>query len=225
MGFYNVGVLVSRIIVSPWEANSYLVSGSGEAGECVVVDPGILGAGSIVAEIDRLNLTPVALLATHGHLDHIGDAHLLASEYDIPLYCAAADQSMLTKPSEGLGLAMVPLIHQFLGRDVLPAIADVRDYEGALEMAGLRITPIAAPGHSRGSTLLHISDGAEELLFSGDVLFKGSIGRTDLPGGSMAEMQASLADMVKRFDPGLSVLPGHGQATTMAAGIATNPYL
>ncbi|MEZ5085461.1 MAG: MBL fold metallo-hydrolase [Tessaracoccus sp.] len=218
-------MLVSRIIVSPWEANAYLVSGSGEGGECVVIDPGILGAGSIVAELDRLELKPVALLATHGHIDHVGDAHLLASEYDIPLYCAAADQPMLTTPSAGLGVQMMPLIHQFLGRDALPAVSDVRDYDGAMELAGLRIVPTPAPGHSAGSTLLHVSDGTEQLLFSGDVLFKGSIGRTDLPGGSMTQMRASLAAMVERFESDLSVLPGHGQATTMAAEIASNPFL
>ncbi|HMR48694.1 MAG TPA: MBL fold metallo-hydrolase [Arachnia sp.] len=223
-------MLVSRIVVSPWQANAYLVSGSAEGGECVVVDPGILGAGSIAAELDRLSLTPVALLATHGHLDHIGDAHILAAEYGvpphgIPLYCAVEDHPMLTTPSLGLGLQMMPLIHQFLGRDALPPVADLRPYEGSFELAGLTITPSLAPGHTPGCTLLEVSDGTETLLFTGDVLFKGSIGRTDLPGGSMSEMRRSLAALVERFDPSLTVLPGHGQATTIEAEIASNPYL
>lgn len=218
-------MLVSRIVVSPWQANAYLVSGSGEGGECVVVDPGILGAGSIAAELDRLALTPVALLATHGHLDHVGDAHLLAEEYGISLYCAVEDHPMLTTPSLGLGEQMVPMIRQFLGRDALPPVADLRAYDGPLEIAGLTIVPTPAPGHTPGCTLLEIGDGTETLLFSGDVLFKGSIGRTDLPGGSMDEMRRSLAALVQRFDAGLSVLPGHGQATTLEAEIATNPYL
>lgn len=218
-------MLVSRIVVSPWQANAYLISGSGEGGECVVVDPGILGAGSIAAELDRLALTPVALLATHGHLDHVGDAHLLAEEYGIPLHCAVEDHPMLTTPSLGLGEQMVPMIQQFLGRDALPPVADLRAYDGPLEIAGLTIVPTPAPGHTPGCTLLEIGDGTETLLFSGDVLFKGSIGRTDLPGGSMTEMRRSLAALVQRFDAGLSVLPGHGQATTLEAEIATNPYL
>lgn len=218
-------MLVSRIVVSPWQANAYLVSGSTAGGECIVIDPGILGAGSIVAELDRLTLSPVALLATHGHLDHVGDAHILAKEYGIPLYCAVEDHPMLTRPSLGLGSQMVPLIHQFLGRDALPAVADLRPYDGPVELAGLTITPTPAPGHTPGCTLLEVADGEETLLFTGDVLFKGSIGRTDLPGGSMSEMRRSLAALVERFDSSLSVLPGHGQATTIEAEIASNPYL
>ena len=216
---------VQPIPVSPWQANCYLVFTDEDASECLVVDPGVMGADPVREALTRLDATPVALLATHGHFDHIGDAHLLAAEHGIPLYLAAADQHLVTRPGDGLGPQGAALMRQLTGTDVAPGIDDVRDYDGAVELAGFRVEPFAAPGHTEGSTLLTVSDGDATVTFTGDVLFAGTIGRTDLPGGSMSAMRESLRRIAQLFPADRALLPGHGEPTTLAAELATNPFL
>lgn len=222
-------MLVAAHPVSPWQANCYLIATDGDAvdgaRECLVVDPGITAHDVIGPELEGLGWRPVAVLVTHGHLDHVGDAHRLAAEHRIPVYCAAADQPMLTQPSRGLGAAAVPILQQLLGGDALPMPADVRNLAGPVEAAGLTVTPFPAPGHTEGSTLLEVSDGTETVVLTGDVLFAGSIGRTDLPGGSMTAMRESLRRILDHFGDDVSLLPGHGPATTLGAERSRNPYL
>lgn len=208
--------------VSPFVANCYLVSGDDES--CIVVDPGVTGADSVVARCEEESLQPVAVLLTHGHLDHGGDAHVVAARFDIPVYCHVADQEMLGEPAKGLGQAFAGALGQW-GITTLPVPDRLLDHPEQHELAGLTITTIPAPGHTPGSVLLEVGDADERVLFSGDVLFAGAIGRTDLPGGSMAEMTSSLRLMATRTDHALPVLPGHGPATTLAAELQTNPYL
>jgi len=181
--------------------------------------------------VDRLvgesNRTPVAVLATHGHLDHVADAHTVADAYGIPVWIHPADRHLLSEPAAGLGAGAGQLVTELYGSETLPEPGDVREWVDAdwYGFAGLRWTVLHAPGHTPGSVLLHASDGAESRLFSGDVLFAGSIGRTDLPGGSMSEMAASLRDTVLTLPYDLAVLPGHGPATSIGRECATNPYL
>ncbi len=183
------------------------------------------------AVVDRLvsesSRTPVAVLSTHGHLDHVADAHTVADTYGIPVWIHAADRHLLTDPGAGLGPEGAELVRSLYGSETLPEPADVREWEDAdwYGFAGLRWTVLHAPGHTPGSVLLHASDGNESRLLSGDVLFRGSIGRMDLPGGSMPEMVASLRDIVLTLPYDLAVLPGHGQATSIGRECATNPYL
>lgn len=210
--------------VSPWQANCYVI-GPDDGNTCLVVDPGIT-AWSVLADVlDRSRLVPAGVLVTHGHLDHVGDAHIVGSTFGVPVYCASSDQPMLAKPSLGLGPQAVPLLEHLLGSDRLPLPESVRGLSQPFELAGLSITPFAAPGHTQGSTLLEISDGTETVVLTGDVLFAGTIGRTDLPGGSMQAMRASLRAILDRFGDDVPLLPGHGPATTLAAEKATNPYL
>ncbi|MDO5676572.1 MAG: MBL fold metallo-hydrolase [Propionibacteriaceae bacterium] len=211
--------------MSPWQANCYLVTASEGASECVIIDPGITGAPDVTAALEERELTPVAILATHGHLDHVGDAHLLTATYGIPIYLDEEDQRLLTRPADGLGPMGAQLLHQLTGSDTLPAIDDVRAYPERLEVAGLTVETFAAPGHTRGSRLLQIASPSVSVVFSGDVLFAGSIGRTDLPGGSMSEMRETLQRIVEHFPADTPLLPGHGQATVLSQELATNPYL
>jgi len=171
--------------------------------------------------------TPVAVLATHGHLDHVADAHTVSDAYGIPVWIHPADRHLLSDPVSGLGPELGPLVSSLYGSETLPEPADVREWEDAdwYGFAGLRWTVLHAPGHTPGSVLLHASDGHTSRLFSGDVLFAGAIGRTDLPGGSMSEMTASLRETVLTLPYDLAVLPGHGPRTSIGRECATNPYL
>ncbi|AQP47161.1 hypothetical protein BW730_06170 [Tessaracoccus aquimaris] len=218
-------MLIQPITVSPWQSNCYLVRASEGAREVLIVDPGVTATEPVAAAIDDEGLTPVALFATHGHYDHIGDAHALAARFDIPLYLADDDQHLVTRPGDGLGPHGTAIVEQITGSADAPPVADLRGYGSPVEVAGLTVTPFAAPGHTLGSTLLSVTDGDVTVVFTGDVLFNGTIGRTDLPGGSMNQMRATLASIVEEFPPDSPLLPGHGQPTTLGNEIASNPYL
>lgn len=218
-------MLIQPIPVSPWQANCYVVAADEAARDCVIVDPGLTADAPVAAAVRRLGLRPVALLATHGHVDHVGDAHLLARRFGIPLYLADPDRPLLTRPGDGLGANGGAMMLRMLGSETLPDVDDVRDLAAPLELAGLHITPFTAPGHTRGSTLLDVVGPAERVVFTGDVLFAGTIGRTDFQGGSMTEMRASLTRIVEHFPTDVLLLPGHGQPTTLADELAQNPYL
>ncbi len=196
-----------------------------DVSECVIIDPGITAFEPVEAALRERGLTPVAILATHGHLDHVGDAHKLAAAHRLPVYLAEADQHLLIRPGEGLGPHGSAMMLQMTGAETLPAIEDVRDYGDPFNVAGLAVETFAAPGHTKGSMLLQVTSPEVTVVFSGDVIFAGSIGRTDLPGGSMSEMRESLQRIVEHFPADMPLLPGHGQGTVLGQELATNPYL
>lgn len=218
-------MLIQPIQVSPWQSNCYLVSPHEDTAECLIVDPGITAAEPVVAAVAERGLDPVAILCTHGHLDHVGDAHLLAARWNIPVHLAAADQHLLIRPGDGLGLQGAAMMRQLTGSDVLPPIADVRDLDGPLTLARIQVTPFPAPGHTKGSTLLEFTSARTSVVFTGDVLFAGTIGRTDLPGGSMTEMRESLRRIAQHFPAETPLLPGHGQPTSIGQEVESNPFL
>lgn len=217
-------MFIAPIIVSPWAANCYLV-GLDSGPECVVIDPGISGAPAIEKALADHGRTPVAIIGTHGHLDHVGDAATLATRFGVPVYLHPADRPMLTRPAEGLGAAAVPLIISLLGSEELPEPPDVIDLVDAvpLTLAGVTFVPAHAPGHTAGSTLLRVADA--DVVFTGDVLFAGAIGRMDLPGGSPSAMKNTIRCVLPEIPVSATLYPGHGAATTMADERATNPYL
>ena len=230
-------MLIVPAAVGPWQANCYLVAaGAGRRDrpvECVVVDPG-MGALPVVAEAcERHHLRVAAVVASHGHLDHVADAAALADAAGVPVHIHPADEHLLTRPLEGLSADVAPMLRQ-MGLERLSAPRRVEHLAGGavLEAAGLRIGLREAPGHTPGCTLL-VLDGVRadgegeprEVVFTGDVLFAGSIGRMDLPGGDPVVMRRTLDTVVRALPPSAYLLPGHGPATTMAAESATNPYL
>jgi hydroxyacylglutathione hydrolase len=191
--------------------------------ECVVVDPGMEAVEPLAAMLADNGLAPVAVVLTHGHLDHTFSVLPVCDGYDIPAYLHPADNGMLTDPARWHGPALAPLI----GQVRLPDPSDVLalDDGAVLDLAGVRLTVRHAPGHTQGSVMFSVDLDDSPGLLAGDVLFAGSVGRVDLPGGSWDAMLTSLRDVVLPLDDATVVLPGHGPATTIGRERATNPYL
>jgi hydroxyacylglutathione hydrolase len=220
-------VLIAAFPAGPWSTNCYIVApGAGE--ECVVIDPG-KDAAAGVAEVVRENrLRPAAVLVSHGHIDHMWCVAPVAGAYDAVAYVHPADRALLTDPMRGMSAETTAML---LGHDLSFSEPDeVREIsDGAdIEVAGMTFAVDHAPGHTPGSVTFrtfHPGPGIPEVMFSGDLLFAGSIGRTDLPGGDHAAMLNSLAAKVLPLDDDVVVLPGHGGQTTIGIERRTNPYL
>lgn len=202
------------------------VAATGPGERCLVIDPGQDAVGQLDEIFDTHRLTPGAVLLTHGHLDHTWSVVPVCGARDIPAYIHPADRARLADPMLGLSSAFRSMIADMpIGEP-----DDVRELpdNGRLELAGLDLTVTLAPGHTEGSVTFGSVDGGpddEPVLFAGDVLFAGSIGRTDLPGGSYAQMLDSLARVILPLPDETLVLSGHGPATTIGRERATNPYL
>jgi len=204
----------------PLEANCYLL-GLGEGQECVIIDPGMDAFEPVKSLVRMYGVTPVAVLATHGHFDHIWDSAPIADHYGIPVWVRSEDRHLLTDPAAGVSrdlgswLSMFPPLRQAEHVETLDGV-------DALDLAGISLGVIHAPGHTPGSVLYTV--GAE-LAFTGDVLFAGSIGRTDMPGGNTRTMNATLRGPVSALPDSDRILSGHGPSSTMRVERMTNPYL
>ncbi len=216
-------MLVKSFEAAAFGTNCYvLAAGPGEP--CLIVDPGI----GVVTELDALlaedGLRPAAVLLTHGHLDHCFSVAPVCGARGITAYVHPGDRAMLADPAKGLSAGLTEM---FGGRLEYAEPEDVSPLPdgGPISVAGIELTVDHAPGHTRGSVLFRFTADGQEVCLSGDVLFAGSIGRTDLPGGSMAEMLVSLRDKILTLDDEVVVLPGHGPATTIGRERQRNPYL
>jgi hydroxyacylglutathione hydrolase len=220
-------VLIRSFPAGAFGTNCYAVAtGAGSSAlrqECVVVDPGMDAVEPLARMLADDGLAPVAVVLTHGHLDHTFSVLPVCEGYDIPAYLHPADAGMLSDPLRWHGPALAPLI----GQVALPDPADVQPLaDGAtLSLAGVELTVRHAPGHTQGSVVFSLDLDDAPGLLAGDVLFAGSVGRVDLPGGSWEAMLGSLRDVVLPLDDETVVLPGHGAATTIGRERATNPYL
>jgi glyoxylase-like metal-dependent hydrolase (beta-lactamase superfamily II) len=215
-------VLIRSFPAGAFGTNCYAVApGAGQ--ECVVVDPGMDAVEPLAQMLREDGLKPVAVVLTHGHLDHTFSVLPVCDGYDIPAYLHPADNGMLADPARWHGPALAPL----LAGVRLPDPSEVRplDDGAVLDLAGVRLTVRHAPGHTQGSVVFSLDLDDAPALLAGDVLFAGSVGRVDLPGGSWAEMLRSLRDVVLPLDDATVVLPGHGPATTIGRERATNPFL
>ncbi|GAA5162735.1 MBL fold metallo-hydrolase [Ornithinimicrobium tianjinense] len=227
-------MFVRSIVADAFGTNCYVVApGAGE--ECLVVDPGFGVVDRLQEVLREHRLRPAAVLLTHGHLDHVYSVTPVcggttaAYIHGDDAYRLEDPVSLLTEP------VRLALEQQFGRRSTWQApeqVVEVRDRE-TLELAGLTLEVAHAPGHTEGSVLFSLpglpqgipAEDLDRTVLSGDVLFAGSIGRTDLPGGDHAAMERSLRDVVLPLHDSTLVLPGHGPATTMARERATNPYL
>jgi hydroxyacylglutathione hydrolase len=213
-------VLITGFPAGSFAANCYLVAPEPGA-ECVIIDPGE-DSGARIAEIvaDR-RLKPVAVLLTHGHIDHVWSVAPVCGARGIPAYIHPDDRALLSDPARGLPLGAG---QQLFGGLEFTEPDDVRELADGtvLNLAGLEITVGHAPGHTPGSVVFR-SD--PPVMFSGDLLFAGSIGRTDLPGGDTAAMMDSLARVCLTLPDETRVLPGHGPQTTIGVERASNQFL
>ena len=194
----------------------------------MIVDPGQDAERGIEELLARYRLKPIAVLLTHGHLDHVWSVGPVCGAKGIPAYIHPDDRELLADPAKGLGLGMG---QQLFGGITFTEPDDVKELsDGAtLTLAGCEFRVGHVPGHTPGSVTFRTADAPSDpdnsnTLFTGDLLFAGSIGRTDLPGGDHQEMLRSLARTLTLPDHTL-VLPGHGPRTTIGAERATNPFL
>lgn len=228
-------MLTIAILAEAFTTNCYVLApASGE--ECLIVDPGV-GVEQRVREVlEQYRLRPAAVLLTHGHLDHVYSVTPLCRG-DTAAYIHRDDRYRLRDPLALLDGGLVAMLEQQFGRRATwsepSTVVELGD-RTTLGLAGLDVEVRHAPGHTEGSVIFGLpqvpdamgaDSGLEATALSGDVLFAGSIGRTDLPGGSAQAMVASLRDVVLPMPDHTLVLPGHGPATTMERERATNPYL
>lgn len=212
-------MLVRGFPATAFGTNCWVIA-PGEGEQCVVVDPGIGIEPQLDDVLREHRLQPVAVLLTHGHLDHTFSVTPVCGARGIPAWIHPQDRELLADPMKGLSPESRGV---FGGRLDWTEPSDIAllDPQTPLELAGLTISTAFAPGHTRGSVVFE-TDGT---MFSGDVLFAGSIGRTDLPGGSWEQMQASLAEVVLTRPDEMVVHCGHGPSTTIGRERAGNPFL
>ncbi|WP_328992950.1 MBL fold metallo-hydrolase [Kribbella sp. NBC_01245] len=221
-------MLIAGFPAGAWGTNCY-VAATGPGTECVIVDPGQDAVKGIEQIVRENKLKPVAVLLTHGHIDHMFSVMPVCGAYDATAYIHPDDRHLLADPMAGISPETAQML---LGGNYTFAepddVAELKDAD-TIELAGLRFTVDHTPGHTRGSvTFTSPYDGPEDVpavLFSGDVLFAGSIGRTDLPGGDHQAMLHTLATKILPMRDDIVVLPGHGGQTSIGREKATNPYL
>jgi hydroxyacylglutathione hydrolase len=231
-------VLIAGFPAGSFAANCFVVApAAGE--ECVIIDPGQDAAPGVDELVREHRLKPVAVILTHGHIDHIWSVAPVCGARDVPAFIHPADRELLTDPARGLDLSVG---QQLFGGLTLSEPDDVRELADGtvLDLAGLSLTVAHAPGHTPGSVTFRTplrepaapaapGDSAasadRQVIFTGDLLFAGSIGRTDLPGGDYATILTSLARVCLTLPDDTAVLPGHGPQTTIGRERATNPFL
>ncbi len=207
-------VAYSIVVTGPLCENCYIVWNEGKAW---IIDPGA-DAEEIIAEVEQRQLEPVAILLTHGHFDHLGALNELLKKWNgLPVVMRAEEAKWaFTHPMN----QYPPFYsHQQRPRHLIAA-------EASYSNGGMTARLIATPGHTSGGQCILIAEQVERpLCFTGDTLFQGSIGRTDLPGGSFLQLNESLRMLTELLLPETTILPGHGEVTTMAEEFRCNPYL
>ena len=224
-------MFIAGFPAGPWGTNCY-VAATGPGTECVVVNPGKDAAPGVAEVVREQRLKPVAVLVTHGHVDHMWCVAPVAGTYDATAWIHPDDRHLLANPMAGMSRETTQMLlgdnHRFVEPDDVRELADGQQ----LELAGLGFSVDHTPGHTRGSVIFRSPYGdngdvtdISEVMFSGDLLFQGSIGRTDLPGGDHPAMLHSLRTKVLTLPDDIVVLPGHGEQTSIGRERATNPFL
>lgn len=206
-----MSLAIDQLELGPIGTNTYVVRASAEADEAVVVDPSG-DAETILRALDGVGARCTAILVTHGHFDHIVSLAGLADRTGAPVHAPAGERMLIEEPE-----AFTPP-----GLEIEAATADVwLDGGETIDAAGITFAVTAVPGHSPA----HVAYFADGELFSGDVLFAGSVGRTDFPGSDWPTLESSIATLLETYPPSTVVHPGHGPETTLGAELQTNPFL
>jgi len=207
-------MILEMLTVGPFQENCYVI-GDEETGEGVIVDPGD-EAARIALAVEQTSLEMSGILITHAHIDHVGAVAVLVEEYACPVLMHAEAEPMLQQlPTQammmGLRFGKVPAVDRYI------------EDEEVLEVGGLKLESLYTPGHAPGHLAFYIE--SEGLVVSGDALFAGSVGRTDLFGGDMEVLMRSINERLMTLPDETRVLPGHGPVTTIGDERAHNPFL
>lgn len=204
---------LGKCILGSVRTNTYFLKNK-EINELLIIDPAAC-PDQIIATINKMQAKPVGILLTHGHFDHILAVDDIRKEYNIPVYASEKEKNTLSDP-------MINLTGMGMKATTVKADQYLKDLD-VFEAAGFKIQMLATPGHTEGSCCYYISE--ENVLFSGDTLFCGSVGRTDFPTGSMGEITRSVRRLVDSLPEETEVFPGHDSATTIGYEKRNNPFV
>ena len=204
---------LQQMVLGPVYTNCYFLKNK-ETGEALIVDPAD-SPKRIFQKVEDMGAKPVGILLTHGHFDHIMAVQAVKAEYQIPVYACRQEEAMLAEPTVNMTAVY--------GRSCSIKPDVLLDDGQIFEAAGFSIQMFHTPGHTKGSCCYYIKD--EGVLFSGDTLFCGSVGRTDFPGGSSAEIVRSLHKLVDTLPEDTEVFPGHDASTTIGYEKRYNPFV
>jgi hydroxyacylglutathione hydrolase len=207
-------MILEMLTVGPFQENCYII-GDEESGVGAVVDPGD-EAARVALAVEQTDLDVASIIVTHAHIDHVGAVADLVEEYACPVLMHAEAEPMLKQlPTQammmGLKFGKVPTVDHYIGD------------EEVIEVGDLRLRSLYTPGHAPGHLAFYVED--ESLVLSGDALFAGSVGRVDLPGGSMEVLMRSIEERLLTLPHETRVFPGHGPQTEIGNERASNPFL
>jgi hydroxyacylglutathione hydrolase len=206
---------IDYMILGGYQTNCYVLRKNDAAQDCIIIDPG-LEADELLEFLDEQKLNPVAVVLTHGHIDHIAGVATLRSHFpEIKVYIHNLDAEMLTEPINNLSAMS--------GMTFVTEPEDVSLQEGdIIDLVGVKLLVLHTPGHTPGGISLYSKQ--DGVVFVGDTLFAESIGRTDFPGGSTSKLLSSVREKLFTLPEETKVYPGHGPATTITAEKAHNPF-
>ena len=204
---------LQQCVLGPVYTNCYIAINK-ETGEALIIDPAD-SPSKIELKVNAMGARPVAVLLTHGHFDHIMGVEAVREKYQIPVYACRQEEEMLREPSVNMTDQM--------GKSCSIRPDVFLDDLQVFEAAGFSIQMIHTPGHTKGSCCYYLKE--EGVLFSGDTLFCGSVGRTDFPGGSASQIRDSLHRLLAALPDDTSVYPGHDTSTTIGYEKRYNPFV
>jgi glyoxylase-like metal-dependent hydrolase (beta-lactamase superfamily II) len=206
---------IEHLILGVYETNCYVLSDGDAARDCLVIDPG-LNANALIDFLKDRNLNPVAVALTHGHIDHIAGLAALRADYqNVKVYIHELDAPMLSDPRANLS------VMNGMAFSTEPQDISLKEQE-VVEEVGVKLLVLHTPGHTPGGICLYSQ--ADDIVFVGDTLFAGSVGRTDFPGGSMYQLLDSVKEKLFTLPEETKVYPGHGPATTIGREKNHNPF-